>query len=404
MTKNHILAMDISQNRAVVQLEQADGTRCWKGSLETTQAGWSQLHELMARVGARPEQTLVVMEATGVHHLPWAERLHADGLDVHVLNPLLASRLHSTANALRGHKTDAVDAASLAEAARLHHEKLTRFRYESRPHTQGLRQLDHARRQLRTLLTNLRKCLKSHVELVFPALLAAGIEPWSVRGRQLLAHVGTAGGWTARDRSARLTLAGAKSDELDQACAQTLADEAVAQACLPAVRVLLDAEDALDQRLQACDRQIASLLPAERVRLISTLPGFGERTAAVMTTYLPADLERWGQKKQTTARLQALFGCDPRLKTSGKWTGKIKISKCGISSARTALFQAAFCSLATDPENAACYQRLRSSGKAHKEAIVALMRKQLRRLVSVLRSGQPFQPRPPSPAPHPNIA
>ena len=51
----------------------------------------------------------VVLEATGVHHLPWAERMVKAGAEVYVLNPLLAARLQSVANALREHKTDHVD-------------------------------------------------------------------------------------------------------------------------------------------------------------------------------------------------------------------------------------------------------------------------------------------------------
>jgi transposase len=134
------------------------------------------------------------------------------------------------------------------------------------------------------------------------------------------------------------------------------------------------------------------------VKLIASLPGFGERTTAVMATYLPPSFEGWGSRKKIVARLQALFGCDPRVRKSGKWVGKIKMSKRGIESARTALFQAAFCSLHSDDENAAYYQRLREvEKKDHKEAVVDVMRKQLRRLVAVLCSNRPFEKKPSQP-------
>ena len=83
---------------------------------------------------------------------------------------------------------------------------------------------------------------------------------------------------------------------------------------------------------------------------------------------------------------------DPRLRQSGKWTGNIKLSKRGIGPARTALFQAAFCSLPKDAQMAAYYHGLRTRGKTHKHAMVDLMRKQLRRLVAVLVANQPFTP------------
>ncbi len=90
---------------------------------------------------------------------------------------------------------------------------------------------------------------------------------------------------------------------------------------------------------------------------------------------------------------------------SGKWPGKVKLSKRGIAAGPTALFQAAFCALGHDEELAAYYARLRAGTgpgqprKTHKEAIVGVMRKQLRRLVAVRCSNQPVVPKPPAKTP-----
>jgi transposase len=126
--------------------------------------------------------------------------------------------------------------------------------------------------------------------------------------------------------------------------------------------------------------------------LIRSLPGVGERTAAVLAAYLPASFAGWGTHKKITARLQAYIGMDPRLRQSGQWTGNIKLSKRGIGPARTALFQSAFCSRPKDPQMKAYYRALRARGKTHKHAMIDLMRKQLRRLVAVLLTHQPFIP------------
>lgn len=390
MKKNHILGMDIAQNSAVAQLDRADGTRCWRGTLTTDQVGWQQLDELLATHGATWADTGVLLEATGVYHLPWAERLERAGAEVYVLNPLLAARLESAANALRGHKTDRVDVHRLCESGRLYADQLARFRYQTDPARQGLRQLTSARARLRTTLTNLKKSLQSHLELVFPALLAAKLDPASARAATILTAAPTAGAWRALPPAQRRKLAGDKCRELDQASAATLADEPLAQACAPAMHALLAAQQALVTQLAACDAQIAPQLPVERVALITSLPGFGERTSAVLAAYLPASFEGWGKPKQITARLQAYLGMDPRLRQSGKWKGKVKLSKRGIGPARTALYQAAFCSLAKDPESAAYYHALRARGKHHKQAMIDLMRKHLRRLVAVLLAHQPY--------------
>ena len=391
MTKNHILGMDIAQHSAVAQLDRADGFKCWRGTLTTDQAGWQQLEKLLAAHGATLANTLVIIEATGVYHLAWSERLTKAGAEVYVLNPLLAARLESVANALRGAKTDPVDVACLCEISRLYYGELARFRYRARPAPQGLKQLDHARATLRRTLTNLKKSVKSHLELVFPALLQAKIAADSARAAAILEKAPTAGAWCALPEAERKALARDKLAALDQACAETLADEALAQACVPALRALLAAQQAMADQLHHCQEEITPRLPAARVALIASLPGFGERTAAVLGTYLPESFEGWGRRKKIVARLQALFGCDPRLRRSGKWVGKVKISKRGIAAARTALFQAAFCSLQSDEENAAYYRRLRDvEKKTHKAAMVDVMRKQLRRLVAVLCSDRPY--------------
>lgn len=395
MIKNHILGLDVAQKSTVAQLDRADGFTCWRGTLTTDRAGWQQLEKILAAHGARLAATLVLVEATGVYHLPWAEHLVKAAAEVYVLNPLLAARLQSAANALREHKTDRVDVARLCETGRLYAAQLGRFRYQPHAAAQGLRQLDHARRKLRAALTNLKKSVQSQLELVFPALLAAGMGADTARAAAILEKAPTAGAWRALPEAERKKLARDKQAALDQACAETLADEALAQACVPALRALLHAQQAMAEQLQACDAEITPRLPAARVALIASLPGFGERTAAVMTTYLPASFADWGPRKKIVARLQALFGCDPRLRQSGTWIGKVKLSKRGIAGGRTALFQAAFCSLACDEENATYYRKLRDvDKKAHRAAMVDVMRKQLRRLVAVLCSGQPFEPRP----------
>jgi transposase len=352
--------------------------------------------QILATHGAQLPGTLVIVEATGVYHLPWAERLTKAGAEVYVLNPLLAARLQSAANAIREHKTDRVDVQRLCETGRLYSAELTRFHYKPEPARQGLKQLDHARAKLRTTLTNLKKSLKSHLELVFPALVKAKIDLGTARAAAILEKAPTAGAWCALPAAERKKLAGAKQPVLDQACADTLTDEALAQACVPAVRALLAAQRAIADQLAACDQDMVPRLPGERVALIASIPGFGERTAAVMATYLPASFDGWGPRKKIAARVQALFGCDPRLRSSGKWIGKVKISKRGIAAGRTALFQAAFGSITSDEENAAYYQALRNDGKEHKEAIIDVMRKQIRRLVAVLCANRPFVKRPPS--------
>jgi transposase len=264
MTKNHILGLDIAQTTAVAQLDRVAGPRCWRETLTTDQAGWQHLEPLCTAPGATWATPRGLLEATGVYHLPGAERLTRAGAEVHVLNPLLAARLQAAANALREHKTDRVDVHRLCEAGRLYADQLGRFCYRPEPARQGLKQLDHARATLRTTLTNRKKSLHSQLELVFPALLQAKVGPYTEQAAAILVKAPTAGLWRALPSAERRRLAGAKPAALDQACAETLADEALAQACVPAGRALLGGQQALRAQLEAGDQQIAPRLPAAR--------------------------------------------------------------------------------------------------------------------------------------------
>jgi transposase len=86
------------------------------------------------------------------------------------------------------------------------------------------------------------------------------------------------------------------------------------------------------------------------------------------------------------------MGNDPRLKESGLWKGQARMSKRGMEMLRTSFFQAAFSASVSDPELKAFYQRKRAQGKPHQVALSHLMRILTRRLVAVLRSGQPYDP------------
>lgn len=87
------------------------------------------------------------------------------------------------------------------------------------------------------------------------------------------------------------------------------------------------------------------------------------------------------------------MGNEPRLQESGQWKGQTKMSKRGGEPLRTAFFQAAFNASQHDPELKRYYLRKRAQGKCHHLALTHLMRILTRRIVSVLRSQQPYQPK-----------
>jgi transposase len=126
------------------------------------------------------------------------------------------------------------------------------------------------------------------------------------------------------------------------------------------------------------------------VRLARTVPGIGLKTAPVLVAALPRDLRALGPKREVQRKIQALLGCDPRTRESGKFKGRRSMTKRGDPVARTALFQAAACAVMHDETMKAHYDREKALSKAHRVAISHIMRRVLWRLVAVLYDAKDF--------------
>jgi transposase len=169
MSPSYILGVDIAKRNIRFHRADSHGARRASGSVPTTAAGLTTLLASLAPLGA-PATVLVVMETTGLFHVPWAEALVARGYPVYAVNALLAHRMQPLSNALRENKTDKLDAAGLTKLGRQYGSQLERFRYHSDPARFGLQRLQALRQQVRAQLTNLRKAYVSLLDVVFPEL------------------------------------------------------------------------------------------------------------------------------------------------------------------------------------------------------------------------------------------
>ncbi len=404
MKIDYYLGLDAAKHKVRVALRGGSAERfLLERYLPVSGAGRRELLALLRRHLPPGAGLLVLIEATGVLHLHWAAALAKAGHAVAVINPLMARRLYRVKNALRENKTDPIDARQLCTLAALEGaELLAKYRFSLAPARCALQRLQSVRQSWRHALTNLKKTYGSLLDLIFPEL-GQLLEIDGVGLRALLQKAPTP------QAIARLRLATLEKDwrlrpkaaQLKALAADSIADPDLAAASAPALVVLLQSMAELEARLRALDRQIEqlSLQSADPARhqLIQTLPGFGPITAAKLIAYLPEELLQAGSNRTAATRLQAFMGNDPRLKESGQFKGKVKMTKRGVEPLRTAFFQAAFSASQHDPELKAYYQRKRTQGKEHKVALSHLMRILTRRLVAVLRSQQPYRPMEPLP-------
>jgi transposase len=382
-----VLGLDAAQAGVAWQLLDPDQHPLAHGRASANQSGLDRLAAALGAHNLAWPEVLVAVESTGQWHLPWCEKLHALGARVYVLNPLLAKRTTALANAIRDHKTDPLDATALAELLAREHRRLERFRYQPRPALCKLHRLQSARASLRANLTNLKKSLGAMQALVFPEL--AALKFCDRRERALMLRAPTPARLLALEGGELEKLAGAKAEALRQAAAQSFASAALSEAGAGALQQLARAVEALEAQLAALDRDIEQTaleaIEPEVLTRAQTLPGFGRKTAVGILAHLPAALLHCGAPRRKLAnKIQAQLGCEPRLRQSGKSTGKVKLSKRGCRPARTALYQAAMCAVINDESLRGVYLALKARGKHHKVAIFDIARRLIRRLVALI--------------------
>lgn len=146
------------------------------------------------------------------------------------------------------------------------------------------------------------------------------------------------------------------------------------------------------EQVKQLDAAIADLIAADptlqrRAGLLTSIPGIGATTAAVLVAEMP---ELGSIDKKQVA---ALAGVAPFVRDSGQFRGQAHIGG-GRASARCALYMAAISAIRANPPIKAFYRHLRDNGKPAKLAIVAAMRKLLITANAILASGRPWTPDP----------
>ncbi len=403
MNTPYCLGIDVAKRNIQFRLVDADRQQRIRGTTPATRAGFDQLRQTLAAV-APPAEILVVLEATGLLHVPWAEAFTAAGFPVLVLNPLVAKRLCDAGHALRDNKTDQLDADKATLAAQQPATQLAPFRYQSDPRRLALQRLLSVRADLRQQLTNLRKSYAALLQLVFPELSSL-LNIHDRRVRRGLAQAASPAALAAL-RPAKLQAAfGKKAAAVRAAARSSLASEPISAGCGPALQAQLATIAQLEEQIAALDQTIHAHTTQgahpERIELVRSIPGYGARTAPVVLAYVPAVFwaQRWGQRR-LERKLLAFMGAEPRVRDSGQTKGQRRMSKRGCQPLRTATFQASLCGRLHDAELDAVYRRhYEQKNKPHKVAISHVMRRQVQRLARVLRTGRAY----PKPAPrHPS--
>jgi transposase len=175
---------------------------------------------------------------------------------------------------------------------------------------------------------------------------------------------------------------------------RTALKQLVAQVCAnKALRAVHAAQlDAIEHAIDAIEQQMRKLVqrhPAlrEGVARLMSIKGVGELTAAAVYANLPVDRLRDGKAAA------AYGGINPSERESGTSVhGKPRISKIGNSDLRRDLYMPAIVAMRFNGTLKTFADRLRAKGKPPKLIIVAVMRKLLVLMYTLLKNKTTFNP------------
>ncbi|MYR58423.1 IS110 family transposase [Streptomyces sp. SID625] len=144
------------------------------------------------------------------------------------------------------------------------------------------------------------------------------------------------------------------------------------------------------EQRRALEARIEALLEAHPLsQVLTSMPGIGVRTAAVLLTTIGD-----GSSFPTAAHLASYAGLAPATRQSGTSIHGEHAPRGGNRQLKRAMFLSAFAAL-HDPASRTYYDRCRARGKTHTQALHRLARHRISVLFAMLRDGTYYEPRSP---------
>ena len=353
---------------------------------------YAELERRMDALGPR-DQIRIGIEQTGHYGDNLIAYLLARGWNVETYNPLVSAAM--ARGNIRGTKSDPEDAFAGACVVR---DRRARPAREMEADLRAAKQMSRERCALAEQLGSIKQRLGSLVDVVFPEFAQHFGDPYGVTALAVLeAYPSAQAVAKAHLRSLTSTIENASRKQLGRSCALKLRASAQTSVAQPSqvhgrdqcIGLIMTQIRFLKQHIKTLDQMIDQRLEHWQHH-VRSVPGVGVRTGptilAEFAAFAPFDSGRLNKK------MLAFAGSDPKLRTSGKWKGKVKMTKRGSRTLRTALYQAANIARQKSEPFKAVYERQIRKGKPFKVAISHVMRKLIDVIAAVLRDSQPYDP------------
>jgi len=339
----------------------------------------------------------VGMEATGSYWLSLYEKLKKLGLPVIVLNPLQVKAYRN--EGIREAKNDRLDAQLIVKVLRFGDYKISDIPNED---IFALRQLTRLRSDLVSMTTDLKLKTISIFDQVFPEYKDLFYDIFATTSKALLdeavvpkdlAMIPTEKLTLLLEKASRGRQGEKEAKQIKAVAEQSIGVTIGLDAFTLSLKILLTQITHLEGEIKKLDKEIMGRVQSQETTLTS-IPGIGVNTAGTILAEV-GNFERFRDDKDGAEKLVALAGIDPKVKESGKYKGKAKMSKRGSPYLRQAVRQAAFvaaCGLRHDPMFAALYQKKIQEGKPFEIALSHVENKMLHVIYSLLKSKKEYKP------------
>jgi len=336
---------------------------------------------------------VVGMEATGHYWKVLRHALAERQYRVDVINPLITSREASAD--VRGRKCDKLDALAIANVMR-------KGGYSPAPAAQAadtLKALARHRKALVARASDAKRRLIAGIDVAFPeaaktlgdlfgAASLAVVRAFPSARLAAAADIRTltslfakaSGGQLGREDALAYRKAAKNSLSLTM---NTEGEEFV-------IAQIIDEIRDTSARIAEVERRIQAEPQPKLAGLLGSIKGAGRILPAVVTAEI-GDPSRFAGADMAK-KILAYAGCDPRVRESGKWKGRAKMSKRGSPTLRNALYLLACTIRLHTPYFNAVYKRQIAAGKHHNVALSHVVRKTVEVMCAMYKTNTPFMP------------
>jgi transposase len=354
--------------------------------------GFAALFGALEKLGG-PGAAAVGMEATGHYWKVLRHALAGRGYRVDVINPLITS--HEASADVRGRKSDKLDAVAIANVMR----KGGHSPAPAAGATDALKTLARYRRALVARRSDAKNRLTAALDVAFPeaaetlgglsgAAAMAAVRAFPSARLAAKADIRTvtsvfkkaSGGRLGREDAKKFREAARHSLSLGM---DTGGEEFVIPQTVDEIRALDSQIDRVERRMQEEPRpelaaRLMSIKGAGRIQPLAIAAEIGD----------PARFAGAGM----AGKVLAYAGCDPRVRESGKWKGRTKMSKRGSPTLRNALYLMATTVRLHTPYFNEIYKKHADKGKHHNVALSHVIRKIVDVMCGMYKTNTDFVP------------